>query len=169
MTATVFLILLAGHLLGDWLTQTDWQATAKTRSWPALAAHVTSYHLLMGTLLLLPVLRDGWPAGNALLALTASAVTHAVIDRRWPVRALLRVTASPNFATLEWGVISADQAPPRNHSRHAGGVARLNHAVKPDGPRDHNETLPITWLRSIHDDGVMPSRPASYHGGNQVG
>jgi Protein of unknown function (DUF3307) len=109
MTATVFLVLLAGHLLGDWVTQTDWQATTKTRSWPALAAHVTSYHLLMGTLLL-PVLRDGWPASKALLTLTVSAATHAVIDRRWPVRALLRVTASPNFATLEWGVIAADQA-----------------------------------------------------------
>ena len=45
MTATVFLALLAGHLLGDWVAQTDWQATTKTRSWPALAAHVTSYHL----------------------------------------------------------------------------------------------------------------------------
>ena len=110
MTATVFLVLLAGHLLGDWVTQSDWQAANKTHSWPALAAHVTSYHLLMGTLLLLPVLRDGWPAWKALLALTASAVTHAVIDRRWPVRALLRVTASPNFATVEWGVIAADQA-----------------------------------------------------------
>jgi hypothetical protein len=70
MTATVFLALLAWHLLGDWVAQTDWQATAKTRSWAALAAHLTSYHLLMGTLLLLPVLRDGWPASNALLALT---------------------------------------------------------------------------------------------------
>ena len=70
---------------------------------------MTSYHLLMGTLLL-PVLRDGWPAWNAVLALTASAVTHAVIDRRWPVRVLLRVTASPNLATVEWGVIAADQA-----------------------------------------------------------
>jgi hypothetical protein len=108
MTATVFLALLAGHLLGDWVAQTDWQATTKTRSWPALAAHVTSYHLLMGTLLL-PVLRDGWPASNALLALFVSAATHAVIDRRWPVRALLRVTAS-GFATVEWGVIAADQA-----------------------------------------------------------
>jgi hypothetical protein len=40
ITATVFLVLLAGHLLGDWVAQTDWQATTKTRSWPALAAHV---------------------------------------------------------------------------------------------------------------------------------
>jgi hypothetical protein len=59
MTAIVFLVLLAGHLLGDWVAQTDWQATNKTRSWAALAAHVASYHLIVGLLLLIPVLRDG--------------------------------------------------------------------------------------------------------------
>ena len=110
MTATVFLVLLAGHLLGDWIAQTDWQATTKTRSWAALAAHVASYHLVMGLLLLIPVLRDGWPAGKALTALAASAITHAIIDRRWPVRTLLRASGSPGFATVEWGVIAVDQA-----------------------------------------------------------
>jgi Protein of unknown function (DUF3307) len=110
MTATVFLVLLAGHLLGDWVAQTDWQATTKTRSWAALTAHVASYHLLMGLLLLIPILRDGWPAGKALAALAASAITHAVIDRRWPVRALMRAAGSPGFATVEWGVIAVDQA-----------------------------------------------------------
>ena len=64
MVAIVFLVLLAGHLLGDWIAQTDWQATNKSRSWAALAAHVASYHLLMGLLLLIPVLRDGWPAAR---------------------------------------------------------------------------------------------------------
>jgi hypothetical protein len=103
MTATVFLVLLAGHLLGDWVAQTDWQATNKTRSWAALAAQVASYHLLVGLLLLIPVLRDGWPAGRALVALTVSASTHAVIDRRRPVRALLRAAGSPGSATVEWG------------------------------------------------------------------
>jgi hypothetical protein len=103
MTATVFLVLLAGHLLGDWVAQTDWQATTKTRSWAALTAHVASYHLLMGLLLLIPILRDGWPTWKALAALAASAVTHAVIDRRWPVRALMCAAGSPGFATLEWG------------------------------------------------------------------
>jgi hypothetical protein len=110
MTATVFLVLLAGHLLGDWVAQTDWQATTKTRSWPALAAHVAAYHLVMGALLLLPVMRDGWPTWKALVVLLVSAATHAVIDRRWPVRALLRLTASPGFATVDWGVAAADQA-----------------------------------------------------------
>jgi hypothetical protein len=110
MTAIVFLVLLAGHLLGDWVAQTDWQATTKSRSWAALTAHVASYHLLMGLLLLIPVVRDGWPAGKALAALAVSATTHAVIDRRWPVRALMRAAGSPGFATLEWGVIAVDQA-----------------------------------------------------------
>jgi Protein of unknown function (DUF3307) len=110
MTGIVFLVLLAGHLVGDWVVQNDWQATNKTRSWAALTAHVASYHLIMGLLLLLPILRDGWPAGKALAALAVSAMTHAVIDRRWPVRALLRAAGSPGFATVEWGVNAVDQA-----------------------------------------------------------
>ena len=104
------LVPLAGHLLGDWVTQSDWQATNKTRSWAALAAHVSRYHLVMGALLLIPVLRDGWPASKALLIMTMSAATHAIIDRRWPVRALLRMAGSPGFATVDWGVIAVDQA-----------------------------------------------------------
>ncbi len=110
MTEIVFLVLLAGHLVGDWVVQNDWQAANKTRSWAALAAHVASYHLVMGLLLLIPILRDGWPAGKAAAALTVSAITHAVIDRRWPVRALMRAAGSPGFATIEWGVIAVDQA-----------------------------------------------------------
>jgi hypothetical protein len=110
MTSTVFLLLLTGHLLGDWVAQSDWQATNKTSCWAALAAHVAGYHLVMGLLLLLPVLRDGWPAGKALAVLAVSAASHAVIDRRWPVRALLRASGSPGFATVEWGVVAVDQA-----------------------------------------------------------
>jgi hypothetical protein len=108
--AAAFLVLLAGHLLGDWVAQSDWQAANKTRSWAALTAHVASYHLIMGLLLLITILRDDWPAGKALAVLTVSAITHAVIDRRWPVRALLRATGSPGFATVQWGVIAVDQA-----------------------------------------------------------
>ncbi len=109
-TTIVFLVLFSSHLVGDWVTQSDWQATNKTRSWAALAAHVGRYHLVMGLLLGVPVLRDGWPAWKALVILGVSAVTHAVIDRRWPVRALLRAVGSQGLATLEWGVIAVDQA-----------------------------------------------------------
>ena len=37
MAATVFLVLLARYFLGDWVLQSDWQLTDKTRSWAALA------------------------------------------------------------------------------------------------------------------------------------
>jgi hypothetical protein len=37
LTVTVFLVLLAGHLLGDWVTQSDWQAANKTRGTVAAA------------------------------------------------------------------------------------------------------------------------------------
>jgi hypothetical protein len=47
---------------------------------------------------------------RALSALLVSAGTHAVIDRRWPVRALMRAVGSPGFATVDWGVIAVDQA-----------------------------------------------------------
>ena len=109
MTATVFLALLAGHLLGDWVAQTDWQATTKTRSWPALAAHVTSYHLLMGTLLLLPVLRNGWPASNAPGPVRVGG--HPCGHR--PPLARAGTTArdrQPRLRHRRVGVIAADQA-----------------------------------------------------------
>jgi hypothetical protein len=75
-----------------------------------LGRHLRRYHLVMGALLLIPLLRDGWPAWKALLIVTMSAATHALIDRRWPVRALLRMAGSPGFATVDWGVIAVDQA-----------------------------------------------------------
>ena len=109
-TTIVFLVLLSSHLVGDWVTQSDWQAANKTRSWAALAAHVSRYHLVMALLLLAPILRHGWPAWKALLILGISAASHAIIDRRWPVRALLRAVGSQGLATLEWGVIAVDQA-----------------------------------------------------------
>ena len=48
MVAIVFLVQLGGHLLGDWVARTDRQATNKTRSWAALAAHVDCCHLIAG-------------------------------------------------------------------------------------------------------------------------
>jgi hypothetical protein len=82
-TTIVFLVLLCSHLVGDWVAQSDWQATNKTRSWAALAAHVARYHLIMGLLLGVPVLRDGWPVWKALIV-SVSGASHALIDRRWP-------------------------------------------------------------------------------------
>ncbi len=102
MTATVFLALLASHLLGDWVVQTDEQAAHKTRAWSALLGHVARYHLIMGGLLPIPVLHDSWPRWRALLTLAVSATSHAFIDRHWPVRRLLVAVGSPGSATVDW-------------------------------------------------------------------
>lgn len=33
---TALPMLLAGHLIGDWIVQTDWQAANKASSWRAI-------------------------------------------------------------------------------------------------------------------------------------
>jgi Protein of unknown function (DUF3307) len=77
----LFLLVLAGHLLGDFVMQTDWQASNKESSWRADLAHVLTYHVPLAALVL-PVWHD-WPA---VWFLGISAATHAFIDRRWPTR-----------------------------------------------------------------------------------
>ena len=101
----LFLLVLAGHLLGDFVAQTDWQASNKTSNWRADLAHVLTYHLTMAALVL-PI----WHDVRALWFLAISAGTHALIDRRWPTRLLLVTTRSKQFASMVWGVIATDQA-----------------------------------------------------------
>lgn len=114
----LFPLLLAGHLLGDWVVQTDWQAMKKAQAlgdyrsgrayWTSIRAnqtHCLTYHLTMAVFVL-PV----WRTWGTVLALVVSWVSHGFIDRRWPVRWLLRVTGSPAFAKQMWGVLAADQA-----------------------------------------------------------
>jgi hypothetical protein len=79
---------------------------ARWRSWGANQAHVATYHAT-----LLPVLIAlGASAGRIVLALAISWVLHSFIDRRWPVIALMRATASPEFAHTETGRLWVDQA-----------------------------------------------------------
>jgi hypothetical protein len=114
----LFPLLLAGHLLGDWVVQTDWQAATKgwvqgdyqsgRHYWTSIRAnqaHCLTYHLAMAALVV-PV----WHAWGTLVAFAANWATHGFIDRRWPVRWLLRNTGSPACAEQLWGVIAADQA-----------------------------------------------------------
>jgi SelR domain/Protein of unknown function (DUF3307) len=58
----VFLLVLAGHLLGDFVVQTDRQAANKERSWRADLAHILTYHLTMAVLVV-PVWHDWRAAG----------------------------------------------------------------------------------------------------------
>lgn len=135
----VFALALAGHLVGDWLVQTDWQAMNKSwpqprsdldnaeirvshgderletvryvdsrrrwRSWGANQAHMLTYHLALAAFV-----GWAWHDGWALGALAVSWVTHSIIDRRWPVKALLGHTGSSAFSEQTWGVLAADQA-----------------------------------------------------------
>ena len=101
----LFLLVLAGHLLGDFVMQTDWQASNKESSWRADLAHVLTYHVTLAALIL-PV----WHDWRAVWFLGISAATHAFVDRRWPTRLLLGYTGSEDFAKVFWGVIATDQA-----------------------------------------------------------
>lgn len=108
-TGTLFTALLVSHLIGDWIVQTDNQARDKVGSWLAMAEHVAGYHLVMLVMLALV-----WPADRselpALAIVVVSAASHALIDRRWPTVALLRVTRSGRLAEQTWGVFVTDQA-----------------------------------------------------------
>ena len=98
-------LLLAGHLVGDWVPQTDFQATSKTTSWKANQQHMASYHLVLAALAALAV-----PLATVAVIVAVSWVTHSVIDRRWPVVALMRLCRKGPFAEVPWGVIVVDQA-----------------------------------------------------------
>ena len=121
--AVSLLALSVAHQLGDHLVQTDRQAVRKAdphsygrgAATRAMAGHLVGYHLtalvvLVGTALVLrvPLRLSGVAAGLAF-----SALTHGLLDLRWPVRALLRSVGAPRFAeasTPVSGLYAADQA-----------------------------------------------------------
>lgn len=99
--AVVLPALLVAHNLGDHIVQTDHQAAHKATSWTAMAGHVSSYTATCATALALTTRATGVQTSwrRTLAGLAFSAITHAVLDRRWPVIAILRRTGSPGFAT----------------------------------------------------------------------
>jgi len=115
--------LFVAHHVGDHVFQTDRQAARKAdpqtygagASWRAMGGHLLGYHATALIILLATaaVLRLPLSVTGVVVALVFSAVTHALLDRRWPVRALLRATGSPMFAeakTPVCGLYAADQA-----------------------------------------------------------
>ena len=99
-------LVLAGHFIGDWVVQTDYQAVAKASSWVANQRHMLGYHITLGALATLS-LGVSWPL---LVLISVSWITHSFIDRRWPVRWLMAHTGSRPFSETPWGVIAVDQA-----------------------------------------------------------
>ena len=97
--------ILAGHMIGDWIIQTDYQAENKTTSWKANQQHMLGYHLTLA-LFCTFAMSAGWVA----VIVGVSWVTHSIIDRRWPVKLLMRATGSKPFSETAFGVIAVDQA-----------------------------------------------------------
>jgi hypothetical protein len=96
---TLFESLVIGHLLGDWLLQTEWQAQNKATRWGAMLVHVAIYHAVI---LVILVARYGAGAMPVYLAVGGLAISHAFLDRKWPVAWLMRALR-----------ISVDRAPDR--------------------------------------------------------
>lgn len=115
----VFAALFVGHMIGDHLLQTDWQASRKAgRGWPAVAAmggHLGGYFLAQLAALwavhVVVVPLDRWAPW---WGLGFSVVSHGFIDRRWPVRWLLEHTGSRDFVKMGGvplnGMYLADQS-----------------------------------------------------------
>lgn len=97
--------VLAGHLIGDWVVQTDWQAANKTTSWKANQQHMLGYHIILGLFC-----ATAMSAQAVAVTLVVSWLTHSLIDRRWPVRWLMERTGSGPFSKTDFGVIAVDQA-----------------------------------------------------------
>jgi hypothetical protein len=94
--------LWAAHNVGDHVAQTDHQANRKSKDWSAMAGHIATYQgaqaVAVGAVLAATGLRCGrW---GLLAGTVISAASHAFIDRRWPVAAVLEATGSPDFADL---------------------------------------------------------------------
>jgi len=78
--------LLSIHFVGDFLCQSNWMATNKSKSWLALTAHVSAYTAAFGLLL---IRRPDSPSLLQFLALTfalhflTDAITSRITARLW--------------------------------------------------------------------------------------
>lgn len=110
----------AAHEVADHvLSQSDTIATNKVKpgaiGWLNLLKHVGLYHVVMLTMLLIVIALFSLPVSlvGIFSALLFSAVTHAALDRRWPVKLILDLTGSKQFAKMTHplcGMYLADQS-----------------------------------------------------------
>mgnify|MGYP000943650341 CR=1 FL=1 len=131
----VYAALMAAHDLADHVIQTDHQAAGKADSWRAMAGHVGSYQAAQAVALaaLRPLgVRPAW--WRLALASAWSAGTHALLDRRWPVRRVLELTGSRGFARGEMTLPEALVLSERPLAGQAGAVqgwVQEHHAPAP--------------------------------------
>ena len=81
-----FVLLLLAHWIGDFVLQSQWQATNKSKRLDALALHVATYSavLLMAAVILLGPWRGaGFTLANAAFHFATDFVTSRVSARFW--------------------------------------------------------------------------------------
>ncbi len=94
--------LLVGHLVGDFLLQTDDMARWKSQSWHWLVRHIGFYMAVMSVVVGFYTWRRSVPlwAGGAVLLLIGA--THVMLDRRGFTRWWMGVIgASPDVVWLQ--------------------------------------------------------------------
>lgn len=96
------LALIASHMVGDYIAQTDWQAARKLADW-----RVRAWHVLLYSMCFLPALARYAPSpAAAAWFLGLNFVAHFITDSRrwasgekWPPKPIL-VDQSIHMATL---------------------------------------------------------------------
>ena len=105
--AEIFIYLLIAHLIGDWLIQTKWMASEKSKHLTPLLAHVASYHAFtFGALYF-----AGVDFMDAVWATLFLAATHALLDnRRFEFWWLRRIKKVEEKDVPIWLLLGVDQS-----------------------------------------------------------
>jgi hypothetical protein len=99
--------LLVGHLVGDFLLQTDGMAKYKAQSWTWMLRHVGLYLAVMVIVLGVYSLSNPVPLWVLGLSLLLIGATHIVLDRRGFTIGWMRLIGITS--DLGWLTIVADQ------------------------------------------------------------
>ena len=99
--------LLVGHLVGDFLLQTDGMAKYKAQSWTWMLRHVALYLAVMVIVLGVYSLSTPVPLWVLGLALLFIGSTHIILDRRGFTLGWMRLIGITS--DLDWLTIVADQ------------------------------------------------------------
>ena len=99
--------LLVGHLVGDFLLQTDGMAKYKADNWTWMLRHVGLYLAVMVVVLGAYALSTPVPLWALGLGLLFIGVTHIILDRRGFTLGWMRLIGITS--DLDWLTIVADQ------------------------------------------------------------
>ncbi len=119
MFATVFVLLFVAHLIGDYVLQTDHMANNKAKpgraGWHANLGHAGCHVVVSLALVVLGQLVLDLRVAEAAraAAVTWLGLSHAFIDRRWPITWWMTRTGSSGFPPA---APPTSTRPPTSHS-----------------------------------------------------